>query len=124
MKPIAAPTIAVLALLLAVTSITTARSIHKVSARCPPAHAHVLIADEQAQIYGNYPGDIYGCAYGHFLQDLGPTPIYSSQGSEGIELLKLAGTIVAYTERAKQEAAGERSAQFLIIVRNLRTGKT
>jgi hypothetical protein len=126
MKPIAAPTIAVLALLLAVTSISTARTTYKTPTKCPPAHAHVLIGDEQAQVYDEpYSEGIYGCIYGgDHLQDLGPTPKYSSQSGVGIELPKLAGTIVAYAETLIiLREPREEHARYLIVVRNLRTGQ-
>jgi hypothetical protein len=123
MKRIAIPTTSVLALLLAVTSISAARSTHKTPAKCPPAHAHVLIADEQAQVYDEPFEEIYGCIHGsRHPQALGSIPKFSSQGGGGIELLRLTGTVVAYTEISKQEGEGG-SARFLIIVRNLRTSK-
>jgi hypothetical protein len=124
-KLIAAPTIATVALLFALDSTSTARPTHKTPAKCPPAHAHVLIADEQARVYGGYLEDIYGCADGGtHPQDLGPFPIGTPEGFEGIEYLKLAGSIVAYTETfTRGEGFGPPYAGFFITVRNLRTGK-
>jgi hypothetical protein len=126
MKRILIPIVSALALLLAATSISTARSTHRASAQCPPARAHILIADEQAQVYDeHYSEEIYGCTYRPTRsRDLGAIPKFSSQGGEGIELLRLAGTVVAYEETLINllEPQGE-WAHYLIVVRNLQTGQ-
>jgi hypothetical protein len=118
MKLITASTITVLALLLALDSISAARATHYTTpAKCPPAHAHIFIADEQAQVYYGaiYTETIYGCTDGKHRVEIGSTPMYAPDGSAGVELVRLAGSDVTFMELD--------SGTFYIVVVNLRTGK-
>jgi hypothetical protein len=126
MTPLA-PLALVLALAPAVTAGATARH-RKSSPRCPRAHARVVLADSQAEVYlapeeaalPEFLG-FYGCSYADKRSYLlGHPPAYSSSGGSGIKLETLAGPIVAFAETSASTRYG---TDWLIVVRNLRDGK-
>jgi hypothetical protein len=131
MQRSAMASISVIAVLLAATSAIAARS-HKTVPKCPPvrAHAHVLVADEQAMVYlrpamtpspARYEqAEIFGCTYGDGRPyALGLPPEFSSEGGGGIDHETLAGSVVAY----QQVSVGKTVAIFRVIVRDLRNGR-
>jgi len=97
--------------------------------RCAPKHAKVLASNAQAQVYGriNEVGylRIFGCARGRKRSYvLGETPYFTSVGGQGIDHETLAGTMVAYEEiLAGEMPEGEGRASWLVLVRDLRTGR-
>lgn len=116
-----------------------------VVARCAPAHAHVLLANAQAEVYtavefvGRYPERttiVRGCAKGHKrTYALGQVEACEGgaggEGCLGIKLERLAGPVVAFAENRVAYApvgelsgpAGVASARWLVVVRDLRTGR-
>jgi hypothetical protein len=120
------------------------------TAKCPPAHAHVLRSDRQAVVYeGVGPGSetrekpgggserdkvqflgIRGCARGFRRSyELGPPP--SGEGSAGHESgggtrnEALGGAMVAYEKSVHGCGLDESecSGKFIVLVRNLSTGR-
>jgi len=86
----------------------------------------VLVSDAQAQVYvkpegsEGSPEEIVGCAYGHkHAYPLGVPPYSSATSAGGVQRETLAGPIVAYAQSALQEA----SAEWWIVVRDLRNGR-
>ncbi len=121
----------VLALLATAVPLSAAASHKKAPPKCPLAHARVMIADPQAEVYllpehfGGLGGvelaKIFGCAFKgtHRNYLLGEPPESSSSGSGGIELETLAGPMAAYFAGS----GGPGGASWLVEVRNLATGK-
>jgi hypothetical protein len=91
----------------------------------------VLVADGQAQVYttrGNFGLMVVGCAYGHRSSSmLGLFPECGSAGGcAGVEQETLAGPIIAYGAFSAPEpdpGSGEGKGSFLVVVRDLRSGK-
>ncbi len=120
-----------LALLATAAPLSAAASHKKAPPKCPPAHARVMIADPQAEVYllpehfggpgGVEPTEIFGCAFKgtHRSYLLGEPPESSSSGSGGIDLETLAGPMAAYFAGS----GGPGGASWLVEVRNLATGK-
>ena len=122
-----------LALCVTATSASAKHSRHAVPENCSVRRTHLLAADTQAQVFtaldaqGLFPV-IYGCAYGHqrtYL--LGGVPECAGGGGggscSGIEHPVLAGPIVAFEEFVDMEGSGGGSARWLVVVRDLRTGR-
>lgn len=117
--------------LILASSASAARTRHMEPRKCPPQHAHVIAADPYALVYEAFDppfGDdleVYGCAYGTRLSYLlGPPAEFSPGGGGGIEREALGGTMVAYEESLLSGGLGiEPTGRFLVIVRNLRTGR-
>jgi hypothetical protein len=96
---------------------------------CAPAGSHVLAADAQVMLYskvevvGLYHEKgtrIHGCAYGHRSYLVGTIPNCQGAGPcGGPERETLAGPLVAYQEGG----GGESVRVYLVVVRNLRTGR-
>lgn len=98
------------------------------AAQCPPAKSHVMLADAQVTLYsvvepvGLYHDKevrIYGCAHGHMPVLLGGIKLCYGSPCGGPERETLAGPLVAYQDGG----GGEESRTYVIVVRNLRTGK-
>jgi hypothetical protein len=99
--------------------------------RCPPAHAQLLAADAQAQIYAVRESPEYtkvlGCATGHASADeLGfaaacRTDRYMNVFCSGIDREVLAGPIVAY--ELVSGASGCGFCHWSVIVRDMRSGR-
>jgi hypothetical protein len=137
MRRIAISTIPVLALFLATASPSAARARHATTARCPPATSRVLLADAEAELYAvkerlpHFPEPepvVRGCAYGQKrsyllgeVEEHGSS--YGGGGSSGVRLATLAGTVVAYTESAVYGSGKEEAPRFLMVVRDLSTGR-
>jgi hypothetical protein len=131
MRRIAIAGISVLVLLLAPGGASAARALRKAPARCVPGHSRPIMANAQAQVYEatepeafpEYLG-VWGCAYGHKRPYfLGPLPYGSSSGGGGgVGHETLAGPIVAYEEVSMGGSEYGR-AVWLVIVRDLRTGR-
>lgn len=129
MRQIATATIPVLALLLMPSGASAARGRHAVPAKCRLAHSGQFAANAHAQLYvapaphalPEFLG-VYGCVYGHRPVFLGVLSKPSSEGDEGIEHVKLAGSMVAYEEFF---IGGHESglAERRVAVRNLRSGR-
>jgi hypothetical protein len=125
----------VLVLLLAVTAISDARAPHKPSPRCPRAGTHMITADSQAQVFlsagstglsGPFERpEIFGCTYAHKRSYLlGEPPHTDPQGSGGVELETLAGSIVAYTDSPRGPVEGPiGDCGTRVYVRDLRDGR-
>jgi hypothetical protein len=126
--------IPVLTLLLVAASSSAVRSHHTTVPKCPPAKAHVLLADAEAELYiakerlphSSEPEPVVrGCAYGHQRSYLlgeaeERSTSYGGGGSSGVTLETLAGTVVAYAEAASY---GNNEARYVMVVRNLSTGR-
>jgi hypothetical protein len=127
----------VLVVLVTAESVNAAHGRHKTSPRCRlPAHARVLLADAQAQVFespesgltGPYkPREINACAYGHrhvyvLGEPLGPG---DPQGNEGVTSETLAGAIVAYEFSSTPPSCCEvgRGGEAVVVVRDLRSGR-
>jgi hypothetical protein len=118
-----------LALLLAAASPSAARTRHTTAPLCPPAKAHVLLADtevvlystvEVVDIYHDRGVRIHGCAYGHKSFLLGQeVEECSGVPCGGVRRDVLSGPFVAYEEGS----GGEATNTYLVVVRNLRTGR-
>lgn len=131
MRRIAIAAIPLLALLLVPGGVNAARARRKAPSKCTQVHARLITADGQAQVYEarepeafpEYLG-VWGCAYGHKRPYfLGPLPYGSSSGSGGgVGHETLAGPIVAYEEVSMGGSEYGR-AEWLVIVRDLRTGR-
>jgi hypothetical protein len=133
MRRIALSTILAVILLLAAASSSAARPQHPTPAKCPPAKAHVLLADGQAELYTvkerllhSYEPEpvVRGCAYGRrrsYLLGEAEERLGSSggSGSSGVYLETLAGPVVAYAEAY----GSERTSIYEMVVRNLATGR-
>jgi hypothetical protein len=109
-------------------------------ARCPPRHTEIIKANREAAIYEdhnlNYEGssEWFGCAYRTkraYLLGVGEAQ-FSSSGGGGIELPQLVGAVIAYglsstepteppVEPGEPPVFGKSS--WLVVVRNLRTGR-
>jgi hypothetical protein len=125
----------VLVVLVTAESVNAAHSRHKTSRRCRlPAHARVLLADAQAQVFeapesgltGPYrPREIDGCAYGHHrVSVLGePLGLPDPQGSQGVSRETLAGAIVAYEFSSEPGFGSRGGGAALVVVRDLRSGR-
>jgi hypothetical protein len=130
MRRIAISTISALALLLEAASPSAAHVRHTTPPKCPPAKSHVLLADAQVELYSavevvNMYNDkgarIHGCAYGHKSYLLGAEVEECGSGVPcgGVRREVLAGPLVAYEEGS----GGETANTYLVVVRNLRTGR-
>jgi hypothetical protein len=129
------PVVALLTVLLAVTSASAARTSHVKRATCPPAHSEVLLADGQAQIfaveqYEQWEGVrgpqrffptghllLRGCAHGQKRSyELGEyCPREAEEGTaqcEGAKPVTLAGTMVAYGHELVSEDRYQTSEGF------------
>jgi hypothetical protein len=150
MRRVAISVTAVLVLLSAWVPVSDASKGHKMSAKCPPAQAHVLRSDRQAVVYeGVGPGTetrekpgggvehykvdffgIRGCARG-FRRSYALGPPLSGEGSAGHEggggtrNEALGGLMVAYEESGHGCGldGSECSGTFIVVVRNLGTGR-
>jgi hypothetical protein len=93
---------------------------------CSSRRGHVVVADQQARVYRAQNSlsefEYYGCAYrGNQSYVLGPTPECTSTGCGGLEgTPTLSGSVVAYELR---NTIRRFEASWLIVVRDLRTGK-
>ncbi len=131
------PTLSALILLLAASSADAARSSHRAPSTCRlPAHARMLVADPQAQVYEKLETEtqekgIYGCVYGSrrtfFLGEPAPS-VGTPSGIEGITLETLAGSVVAYEYASAGPGrgglgSGTGYAEWFIVVRDLRNGR-
>jgi hypothetical protein len=130
MRRLAISVIPVLILLVTASS-SAARVRHAAAPKCSPAKSHVLLADAQVELYSSVEVidmshdkgvTIHGCAYGHKAYLLG----VGAEGEDcsgvpcgGVQRESLAGPLVAYEEGA----GGEDANTYLVVVRNLRTGR-
>jgi hypothetical protein len=88
---------------------------------CTHAVGRTLSADAAAVVY-EVPEAvaIFGCVVGkHRSYFLGPPPFGTPDGAAGVELPTLAGPIVAYGH----DKIGESFKEWLVMVRDLRTGR-
>ena len=129
MKRIGLTAVALLALV--ATQASASKTRHAVTAKCPPGHPHLLVADAQAQVYEAFdPAEegfkVYGCVYGH-KRSYGLGLPFSASGTAGggVDEETLAGPVVAYEESAGSEtSAVEGGSGFaVVVVRDLRTGR-
>lgn len=115
----------VLVLLLAVASVSDAKSRHRTPPRCPAGHP-LVAADARAEVYEAFNPygslSIYGCAYNQRRSyTLGDPEECGGGGGGGgcagiwTATLMLAGTDVAFWEESQRSAP--------LIVRDLRTGR-
>lgn len=126
-RQISVAAISMLAVLLALTSVSAARTGRKTPARCSPNHAHIIAADAKAEVFEapEPPGPpeylgVWGCVYGHRAYFLGPLPYSSSGGGGGLEHEGLAGPIVAYEESVTSGRAGTAGmGEWHVVVRDL-----
>jgi hypothetical protein len=97
----------------------------------------MLLADSEAELYivkerlPHFPEPepvVRGCAYGQkrsYLlgeaEEHGSS--YGGSGSSGVRLATLAGAIVAYTESAVYGSGKEEAPRYLMVVRDLSTGR-
>ncbi|MFI4985585.1 MAG: hypothetical protein ACHP93_03090 [Solirubrobacterales bacterium] len=125
---------ALVGVLVAWTSATDARARHKASPKCPPAGAHTIAADPQAQVFesaestrlsGPYePSEIFGCTYVHRRSyRLGGTPYIDKGGSGGVKEERLTGSIVAYVESYGGAVESGDCGGTRVYVRDLRNGR-
>jgi hypothetical protein len=124
--------LAALCLLVIIAPADAARP-HRSMHSCPQTPSHPLLADRVATVYEATESlglhvSIFACARGaRHIYDLGPSPQCGGGGGgcESVENVALAGTVVAYERTsatgALQTHAG---AEYSIVVRELRTGRT
>jgi hypothetical protein len=127
MRRIAISALPALVLLLA-ASPSAARASHAAAPKCSPAKSHVLLADAQVEIYSmvevidmyhDKGVVIYGCAYGRKPYRLGAIELCYGARCGGPQREVLDGPLVAYEEGG----GGEVANTYLVVVRNLRTGR-
>ena len=103
---------------------------HKKPWVCRPGHAHLLVADTNAQVYetGYYyegvfqPERIQGCVYGRKRQFVvGSPPSGSGSGGGGSSVEQMVGTLVAVASEAWSTVTGFESNSVGVI--DLRTGR-
>jgi hypothetical protein len=114
----------------------TAAELRSEKARpsCPASHAHILLADAEAQIYlrpqstpvpgPSDPEELVACAAGgQRSYALGPplAAIGVPQVDEGVTSEALAGPVLAYAKASAARAPGY--AFGYVVVRDLRTGR-
>jgi hypothetical protein len=129
MRRIAIAAIPVLALLLMPGGAGAARSRHAMPPKCRLAHPGQFAANAHSQLYvapaphalPEFLG-VYGCVYGRHPVFLGVLSKPSSEGDEGIEHVKLAGSMAAY-EKFYIGGHGSKRAESRVIVRDLRNGR-
>jgi hypothetical protein len=122
-------------LVLVTASASLARPRHTAPGKCPPAHAHLIVADSQAQVYvrpestglsGPFENEeIYGCAYGRRrAYGLGLPYVATSTGANGVRMETLAGPIAAYEAASASGAQGQaKTISWRVVVRDLRSGR-
>jgi hypothetical protein len=131
MRRIAPFTLLTLALLVSATSAGAAHRDTKASSklRCLPPHARAVAADSQAALYlaPEAPPalpeflSVYGCSYKtkrSYRLGYVPPSVCTPGNCGGVELETLAGTMAAY-----EVSSGGPGASWLVVVRNLATGK-
>lgn len=98
------------------------------SSSCQGVAPHVIAADAVAQVFAarvREEREVFGCTYGHRRYRLGDVPECESVGGAGgcggVANFALSGTLVAFGESF---AGGGARAEWLIVVRDLRSGKT
>lgn len=140
MRQSGAVVLAILGCLLIVTVTSTAQAPSKSHAGCAPDHVHILLANAQSELYSRFQTVetyyertmVYGCAKGHRRYELGEAASCAGGGGGGascggIALEQLTGPIVAFTKTdivgTGQGSLSLGSASWLIVVRNLRTGR-
>ena len=115
------------------SSVEAARTLKASQACSLPRDAHMVAADAQAQLYvrpeRNGPHgtvlwpEAFGCVFGrtrsYSLGELAPPTGDGSEGSKGIELETLGGSMVAY----EYGAAGQGFTESLVVVRSLLSGR-
>jgi hypothetical protein len=120
-----------LVVLVTAESVNAAHSRPKVSPTCRlPAHASLLLADSQAQVFespsrGLSGPFIEGCAYGRRRAYMLGVPLGrpDPEGNEGVTREILAGTVVAYEFSAQPAFGSGEGSTALVMVRDLRSGK-
>ena len=125
MRPIAAASVAVLALLIAMPA--SGASARRASRRSScPAAGHALVADAQAEVYeadGRFHREVFACAYAtRRVSDLGAAPGEASpEGAAGaqLETITLNGSLVGYEHFNVNPYD---NSSWIIIVQDLRTG--
>jgi hypothetical protein len=129
MRRLTIAAISVLALLVAAAWAGAARPRHRALFKCVPGHSHLIAIDTRAQVYfAPEPGEagaeaVYGCAYGYgHSYFIGKGADCGSSGCVGVEHEVLAGPIVAY-EDFSIGGVGSMSASYLVVVRDLRSGR-
>jgi hypothetical protein len=113
-----------------VASSADARGSHKKPWVCRPGHAHLLVADTQAQVYetGYYyeevfqPERIQGCVYGSKRQFAVGSPLSGSgSGGGGSSIEQMVGALVAVEGHSWSTVKGSDSNWVEVI--DLRTGR-
>jgi hypothetical protein len=118
---------------LATGSTSKARHLQGAS-NCTPGHAFQIIADEEAQVYGEEPRGgakpkRFGCAYGHHgvyrLGEQSELGVGETLAASVYRQYAISGKIVAYEESHRGQGANifKEGAHWLIVVRDLRTGR-